>query len=510
MTNDASSTPRSAFVAGLTSGQPQLVVRRLINDLETPVSAFLKVGHGRPYASLLESVEGGAVNGRYSIVTLDPDVVWRCRNGQAEIARGSAIASGQFTLEAAPALQSLRSLIAATRFELPTDLPPMAAGLFGVFGYDMVRLLEPLGEANPDPLNLPDAAMARPSLVAIFDSVKHEIILVAAAYPDTTTDAYAAYDAAVARLDGFEDRLHSPLPIQRETDTGASPAFKSSVDEAGFAEMVAKAKGYITAGDIFQVVLAHRFSAAWEQDPFAFYRALRRGNPSPYLFYLDYVDFQLAGSSPEILVRLKDGRVTIRPLAGTRPRGATPEQDKALEAELLADPKERAEHLMLLDLGRNDVGRVSSPGSVEVTESFVVERYSQVMHIVSNVNGRADPKLDAVDTLLAALPAGTLSGAPKVRAMEIIDELETEKRGVGYGGGVGYISANGEADICIVLRTAMFAKDQIFVQAGAGVVADSDPKAEYEETLAKARAPMKAAEEAWRFNATTRSQLSKT
>jgi len=508
-TQDVSSNPRDAFVAGLTSGQPQLVVRRLINDLETPVSAFLKVGHGRPYASLLESVEGGAVNGRYSIVTLDPDVVWRCRNGQAEIARGPAIAAGHFSPEDAPALQSLRSLIAATRFDLPNDLPPMAAGLFGVFGYDMVRLLEPLGEANPDPLNLPDAVMARPSLVAIFDSVKHEIILVAAAYPDTAKDAEAAYDAAITRLEGFEDRLRSSLPIQREIEIAFTPDFKSPVDEVGFAAMVAKAKNYITAGDIFQVVLAHRFSAAWDQDPFAFYRALRRGNPSPYLFFLDYVDFQLAGSSPEILVRLKDGRVTIRPLAGTRPRGATPELDKALEAELLADPKERAEHLMLLDLGRNDVGRVSAPGSVEVTESFVVERYSQVMHIVSNVNGKADPKLDAVDTLLAALPAGTLSGAPKVRAMEIIDELETEKRGVGYGGGVGYISANGEADICIVLRTAMFAQDQIFVQAGAGVVSDSDPKAEYEETLAKARAPMKAAEEAWRFNSTARSALGK-
>ena len=504
---DVSGSPRERFIAGLKSGQPQVVVRRLIDDLETPVSAFLKVGHSRPYASLLESVEGGAVNGRYSIVTLDPDVVWRCRDGRAEIARGPAILSGTFTPETAPALQSLRSLIAATRFDLPEGLPPMAAGLFGVFGYDMVRLLEPLGEANPDPLSLPDAVMARPSLVAIFDSVKHEIILIAAAYPDTATDAEAAFDAARARLEAFEDRLRSPLPIQREAEPVAAPAFHSAVDQAGFSTMVARAKDYIGAGDIFQVVLAHRFSAPWAQDPFAFYRALRRGNPSPYLFYLDYVDFQLAGSSPEILVRLKDGRVTIRPLAGTRPRGETPEMDRALESELLADPKERAEHLMLLDLGRNDVGRVSVPGSVEVTESFVVERYSQVMHIVSNVNGQADPKLDAVDTLLAALPAGTLSGAPKVRAMEIIDELETEKRGVGYGGGVGYISANGEADICIVLRTAMFAQDQIFVQAGAGVVADSDPAAEYAETLAKARAPMKAAGEAWRFTSTTRGHV---
>jgi len=497
---------RDAFIAGLTAGRPQVLVRRLVDDLETPVSAFLKVGHGRRYASLFESVEGGAVNGRYSFVTLSPDVVWRCRDGKAEIARGADVLSDVFTPEDRPALESLRALIAATKFELPADLPPMAAGLFGVFGYDMVRLLEPLGPANPDPLDLSDAVMARPALVAIFDSVKHEIVLIAAAYPDTASDPVQAYAAAEARLEDFEDRLRGPLPIQREVEPVPAPDFHSPVDEAAFGRMVARAKDYIAAGDIFQVVLAHRFSAPWSQDPFAFYRSLRRGNPSPYLFFLDYVDFQLAGSSPEILVRLKDGRVTIRPLAGTRPRGATAEQDKALEVELLADPKERAEHLMLLDLGRNDVGRVSKPGSVEVTESFVVERYSQVMHIVSNVNGAADPKLDAVDTLLAALPAGTLSGAPKVRAMEVIDELETEKRGVGYGGGVGYISANGEADICIVLRTAMFAKGQIFVQAGAGVVADSDPAAEYAETLAKARAPMKAAAEAWRFTATTRGQ----
>ncbi|WP_413297826.1 anthranilate synthase component I [Brevundimonas phoenicis] len=497
---------RDAFIAGLTACRPQVLVRRLVDDLETPVSAFLKVGHGRRYASLFELVEGGAVNGRYSFVTLSPDVVWRCRNGKAEIARGAAVLSDVFTPEDRPALESLRALIAATKFDLPADLPPMAAGLFGVFGYDMVRLLEPLGAANPDPLDLSDAVMARPALVAIFNSVKHEIVLIAAAYPDTASDPVQAYAAAEARLEDFEDRLRGPLPIQREVEPVPAPDFHSDVDEAAFGRMVARAKDYIAAGDIFQVVLAHRFSAPWSQDPFAFYRSLRRGNPSPYLFFLDYVDFQLAGSSPEILVRLKDGRVTIRPLAGTRPRGATPDQDKALEVELLADPKERAEHLMLLDLGRNDVGRVSKPGSVEVTESFVVERYSQVMHIVSNVNGAADPKLDAVDTLLAALPAGTLSGAPKVRAMEVIDELETEKRGVGYGGGVGYISANGEADICIVLRTAMFAKGQIFVQAGAGVVADSDPAAEYAETLAKARAPMKAAAEAWRFTATTRGQ----
>ncbi|WP_453977812.1 anthranilate synthase component I [Brevundimonas sp. Marseille-Q4549] len=493
-----------AFASGLSAGRPQVVVRRVIDDLETPVSAFLKLGRDRPYACLLESVEGGAVKGRYSILTLDPDVVWRCRSDKAEIARGAQIADGQFIAEPLPTLQSLRALIAASRFDLPDDLPPMAAGLFGVFGYDMVRLLEPLGAPNPDPLNLPDAVLTRPSLVAIFDSVRHEIVLVAAAYPDAEIAPQAAFDAAVERLNAFEAALRQPLPLRAAPQETPAPVFTSPVDQAGFGRMVAHAKDYIIAGDIFQVVLSHRFSAPWSDDPFAFYRSLRRQNPSPYLFYLNFDGFQLAGSSPEILVRLKDGTVTIRPLAGTRARGATPEADKALEAELLADPKELAEHLMLLDLGRNDVGRVAAPGTVEVTESFVVERYSQVMHIVSNVRGKADPKLDAVDTLLAALPAGTLSGAPKVRAMEIIDELESEKRGVGYGGGVGYISAGGEADICITLRTALFANGRIFVQAGAGVVADSDPVAEYAETQHKARAPMRAAEDAWRFRSGNR------
>jgi anthranilate synthase component 1 len=486
---------RAAFAAGWSAGRPQVVVRRLIDDLETPVSAFLKVGHGRRHAFLLESVEGGEVNGRYSIIARDPDVVWRCRDGRAELARSG----GAFTPETADALTSLRALMAASRFDLPDDLPPMAAGLFGVFGYDMVRLLEPLGPPNPDPLDLPDAVLTRPSLVAIFDSVRHEIVLISAAYPDSGLAADAAFDAATARLDAFERELRAPLPAIPAAEPADAPDFASPIDAAAFTALVTRAKAYIAAGDIFQVVLSHRFAAPWAADPFAFYRALRRQNPSPYLYFLDFGDFQLAGSSPEILVRLKGGRVTIRPLAGTRPRGVSPDADRALEAELLADPKERAEHLMLLDLGRNDVGRVAAPGSVEVTESFKVERYSSVMHIVSEVQGRARDGLDAVDALLAALPAGTLSGAPKVRAMEIIDELETVKRGVGYGGGVGYISAGGDADICIVLRTALLAEGRIHVQAGAGVVADSEPAAEYAETLAKARAPIGAAGEAWRY-----------
>ncbi|WP_286712123.1 anthranilate synthase component I family protein, partial [Brevundimonas sp. UBA1471] len=413
MIDERSPVDPEAFARAWNAGTPQVVVRRRIDDLETPVSAYLKVGKGRPYAFLLESVEGGAVKGRYSILTLDPDVVWRCRDGKAALARGPDVATDRFVDEADDALTSLRRLMAASRFDLPEDLPPMAAGLFGAFGYDMVRLLEPLGEANPDPLNLPDAVLARPSLVAIFDSVSHEIVLVAAAYPDGVTSADQALSGAIARLDDFEARLDQGLSRPRAAPL-PTPVFDTRVDAPAYAAMVDRAKRYIEAGDIFQVVLSHRLSAEWTRDPFAFYRSLRRQNPSPYLFYLNFGGFQMAGSSPEILVRLKDGGVTIRPLAGTRARGATEAEDQRLEAELLADPKERAEHLMLLDLGRNDVGRVSRPGSVTVTESFVVERYSQVMHIVSNVTGRADPKLDAVDTLLAALPAGTLSGAPKV------------------------------------------------------------------------------------------------
>ena len=499
MTGSSGAAAFDDFQRGWAAGLPRVVVRRLVDDLETPVSAFLKVGHGRTHAFLLESVEGGAVNGRYSIITREPDVVWRCRDGEAQLARGPDIAAARFTPETGDPLASLRRLMAASRFDLPGDLPPMAAGLFGVFGYDMVRLLEPLGAPNPDPLDLPDAVLTRPALVAIFDSVRHEIVLVSAGYPDSGASAEGAFAAAMARLDAFETELRAPLPALPATLEAAAPDFVTPVDAPTFGKLVARAKDYIGAGDVFQVVLSHRFAAPWSADPFAFYRSLRRSNPSPYLFFLDFGDFQLAGSSPEILVRLKDGRVTIRPLAGTRPRGDTPEADRALEAELLADPKERAEHLMLLDLGRNDVGRVAAPGTVEVIESFRIERYSSVMHIVSEVQGDADPRLDAVDTLLAALPAGTLSGAPKVRAMEIIDELETTKRGVGYGGGVGYISAGGEADICIVLRTALFADGKIHVQAGAGVVADSDPAAEYAETEAKARAPMRAAGDAWRY-----------
>jgi anthranilate synthase component 1 len=497
------------FAAVYDLGRPQVVWTRVIDDLETPVSAFLKIGQGRPYAFLFESVEGGSWRGRYSIVALEPDLVWRAFGERAEIATGADITLDRFHAEDQPTLSSLRALVAASRIELPEELPPMAAGLFGVLGYDMIRLVEPIGAAKTDKLNLPDAVMMRPSVVAIFDSVGGEIVLATPVRPDAQT-AEAAYDAARARLSGVLEKLRGPTPPIAASEPGEQPHMASNVSRSAYGAVVERAKRYIEAGDIFQVVPSHRFSRPFTRDGFALYRSLRRLNPSPFLFYLNFGDFELVGSSPEILVRLRDGKLTIRPIAGTRPRGKTPEEDKALELELLADPKERAEHLMLLDLGRNDVGRAvmlndegrntpTTKPRVRVTESFKVERYSHVMHIVSNVEGDAPEGLDPVDVILTALPAGTLSGAPKVRAMQIIDELETEKRGVAYAGAAGYISADGGVDTCIVLRTALLKDGVMYVQSGGGVVADSDPDAEYEETLHKSRALRRAAEEAWRF-----------
>jgi anthranilate synthase component I len=491
---------RSAFTERYRRGSAQVVWTRLVADLETPVSAALKLSDGQPMSCLLESVEGGAVRGRYSIIGIAPDVVWRAFGDTAEINRQPLTNSEAFEVEKLPTLQSLRALLAQSRIELPSDLPPIAAGVIGYMGYDTVRLIERLPNQRPDALAVPDSVFVRPTIMVVFDAVKDEMIVVTPVYPQADVDAHSAYAAAVERLRRVVAALDEPLPHATSMSgvALALPEPVSNTTPEEFLAMVERAKEYIAAGDIFQVVLAQRFAVPFTLPSFSLYRALRRTNPSPFLFHLDFGAFALVGSSPEILVRVRDGEVTIRPLAGTRRRGATPEEDKALEKELLADPKERAEHLMLLDLGRNDVGRVAEIGSVRVTESFAVERYSHVMHIVSHVLGRLDKKHDVVDALMGGFPAGTLSGAPKVRAMEIIDELEKEKRGP-YGGCVGYFSADGEMDSCIVLRTALVKDGQIHVQAGAGVVADSDPKAEQQECEFKARALFKAAEEAVRF-----------
>ena len=492
--------PAPAFAKRYAGGEAQVVWTTLVADLETPVSAFLKIAGNRPLSFLLESVEGGAVRGRYSIIGLEPDVIWRSVAGQAEIDRTARGKKNGFTACKQSPLESLRALVAESAIGLPEVLPPMAAGIFGYLGYDMVRLMEKLPAPNPDPIGLPDAVLVRPTIVVVFDAVKDTITVVTPVRPEKGVSAKTALARASDRLAIVVDALDQPLDHSAAKANAGSltvlPA--SNTTPAEYERMVKAAKEYIAAGDIFQVVLSQRFEAPFELPPFSLYRALRRVNPSPYLYFLDLGDFAIAGSSPEILVKLSGGTVTVRPIAGTRPRGATPHEDKALEVELLADPKERAEHLMLLDLGRNDAGRVSEIGTVKVTDQFFVERYSQVMHIVSNVEGTLSSEYDSVDALAAGFPAGTVSGAPKVRAMEIIDELEKEKRGL-YAGAVGYFSAAGEMDTAIVLRTALVKDGMMYVQAGAGIVADSNPKSEQQECVNKAKALFRAAEEAKRF-----------
>jgi anthranilate synthase component 1 len=483
------------------AGAPQVTWTRLVADLETPVSAMLKVAHDRPNSFLLESVEGGDTRGRYSIIGCEPDLIWRADGAEAEINRAPQSDPDAFAPSPLPTLASLRALLAESAITLPPALPPMAAGIFGYMGYDTVRLIERLPGDKPDALGLPDSILVRPTLIVIFDSVKDEMTVVTPVRPAPGVSAKAAYARAADRLNLVLDRLDQPLPHAGEPDLDvAHPEPKAVTDPAAYMAKVKRAKEYIAAGDIFQVVLSQSFEAPFTLPSLALYRALRRVNPSPFLYYLNFGGFAVVGSSPEILVRVRDGKVTIRPIAGTRPRGANLEEDKALAAELLADAKERAEHLMLLDLGRNDVGRVAQVGSVRVTDSFFLEYYSQVMHIVSNVEGTLGSDFDAVDALMAGFPAGTVSGAPKVRAMEIIDELEDEARGP-YAGCVGYFSAGGEMDSCIVLRTSVVKDGIMYVRAGAGIVADSVPEREQAECVSKARALFKAADEAVRFAA---------
>lgn len=489
-----------SFERRFEAGENGLVYLRVIADTETPVSLMQKIARGQPNAFVLESVTGGEIRGRYSIIGLKPDLIWRCEGTQSETNRNALIDTEQFEVEPTDPLSALRGILAESQMDIPAELPPMSAGLFGYLGYDMIRLVERLPEINPDPLGLPDAVMMRPSVIVIVDGVKGDVSIVSPAWVANGGGAKAAYNMAAERVMAVARDLDLPfaeplVDLSEETD-GAIPV--SNTEKSHYLAIVERAKEYIRAGDIFQVVPSQRWSLPFSLPPFSLYRALRRTNPSPYMFYFDFGEYQVTGASPEILVNVTQNQVTIRPIAGTRPRGATPEADLALEADLLADKKELAEHLMLLDLGRNDVGRVAKTGTVRPTEQFIIERYSHVMHIVSNVIGELKDDEDALSALLAGLPAGTVSGAPKVRAMEIIDELEEEKRGV-YGGGVGYFSANGDMDICIALRTGVIKDDTLFIQAGGGVVYDSDPEAEFEETVNKSKALVKAAGDAINF-----------
>ncbi len=494
-------TPTFAdFAKGYDAGENQVVYTRLAADLDTPVSLMLKLTGAARDAFVLESVTGGEVRGRYSIVGMKPDLIWQCHGETSRLNRDARFDGDAFEEQEGHPLDTLRALIAESRIDLPEDLPAASAGLFGYLGYDMIRLVEHLPDVNPDPLGLPDAVMMRPSVVAVLDGVKGEVTVVAPAWAASGQSAKAAYAQAAERvMDAVRD-LERALP---QASRGLGEAHEpgpptSNFTREGYHQAVEKAKEYIRAGDIFQVVPSQRWTQDFPLPPFALYRSLRRTNPSPFMFYFNFGGFQVVGASPEILVRVMDGEVTVRPIAGTRPRGATPEEDRANEADLMADQKELAEHLMLLDLGRNDVGRVAKIGSVHPTEEFIIERYSHVMHIVSNVVGELAEDQDALSALLAGLPAGTVSGAPKVRAMEIIDELEPEKRGV-YGGGVGYFSARGDMDVCIALRTAVVKDEKLYIQAGGGVVYDSDPEAEYMETVHKSNAIRRAAADAARF-----------
>jgi anthranilate synthase component 1 len=486
---------RDDFAKVYASGTAQVVWTRLVADLETPVSAYLKLGERRPMSFLLESIEGGSARGRYSVIGCSPDVIWQAEGDTPRINRTPVTDPSAFAPDDAPTLQSLRKLLAESAIALPESLPPMAAGIFGYMGYDTVRLIEQLPEMTPDALGVPDAILIRPTLMLIFDNVKDEMTLVTPVRPSKDVTAEEAYANAIARLESAIASLEAPLP---HGTSAAMPAIdiaepESNTSAAEYMAMVAKAKEYIKAGDIFQVVLSQRFSAPFALPSFALYRALRRLNPSPFLFHLDFGTFQLVGSSPEILVRVRDGVVTIRPIAGTARRGVNDAEDKALAAALLADPKERSEHLMLLDLGRNDVGHVASIGSVRVTEQMAIERYSHVMHIVSNVEGELPSATTSFDVLAASFPAGTVSGAPKVRAMEIIDELEPIGRRI-YAGAVGYVSFQDDMDLAIAIRTGVVRDGMLYVQVGAGIVHDSVPATEWQETLNKARALLRAAE----------------
>ena len=487
------------FEKNYKNGINQLVYCRLAADLDTPVSLMMKLTNEEDNSFILESVTGGEIRGRYSIIGMRPDKIWKCLGNENYIKIVNDDGSGVFEKQDEDPLTGLRKLLSDSYIDIPKNLPQSSAGIFGYLGYDTIRLVENLPNLNPDPIGLPDGVFLRPSLVAVLDGAKGEVILMAPAWHHDGSDAKKSYENASKLINSAIRKLEKELAETRDLGSpkNINPPV-SNFSKADYLKAVAKAKEYISAGDIFQVVPSQRWSQDFNLPPFSLYRSLRRTNPSPFMFFFNFGDFQIIGASPEILVRVFDNQITIRPIAGTRPRGKTVEQDKALEIELLNDKKELAEHLMLLDLGRNDVGRVSKIGTVTPTEEFIIERYSHVMHIVSNVVGELAPEYDALSAFFAGMPAGTVSGAPKVRAMEIIDELEPEKRGV-YGGGVGYFSAAGDMDMCIALRTAILKNQKLYIQAGGGVVYDSTPEDEYMETVHKSNAIRRAAADAGIF-----------
>ncbi|HET7454456.1 MAG TPA: anthranilate synthase component I [Solirubrobacterales bacterium] len=471
---------------------------RLIDDCETPVSAFLKLRAGEPEGAscfLLESAEQGQV-GRYSFVGLRPRAVLRWSEGTLSEWGGEELSPGSAPsrVEAAPdPYAAVAERLREYRPAPVEGLPPFAGGAVGFFAYDLVRTVEPLGEPNPDPLGLPDLALMITDAMLVFDHLRHELTILACAFVEEDGSVDAAYEAAAATIGEMRERLRGAVPVPEQPQINEPPEFRSNMEREEFEAAVARIVEYVHAGDAFQVVPSQRFSAPAPVEAFSVYRGLRAVNPSPYMYFIEFGDFQVAGASPEPLVKVIGDRVETRPIAGTRPRGGSEDEDRRRAESLINDPKERAEHVMLVDLGRNDLGRVCEYGSVKVDELMVVETYSHVLHIVSQVSGKLKEGVSALDVLRSALPAGTLSGAPKVRAMQIIDELEKVKRG-GYGGAVGYLSWDGDLDTAIHIRTAVFKDGQIHVQAGGGTVADAKPEYEWNESVNKARAVFRAVE----------------
>ncbi|MBF0625937.1 MAG: anthranilate synthase component I [Magnetococcales bacterium] len=486
------SLDRFRQLAGLGNVIP--VGREILADLDTPVSAYLKVATGHDYSFLLESVQGGEKWGRYSLIGINPTAIFKAFGRRVEIERPPEEPE---RFQDVDPMAALRAFVERYKpVESDSELP-FQGGAVGYLGYDVVRCFERIPDANPDHLQVPDILFMVPETVIVFDNLSGKMTVVGNAFLRDGEPPEAAYRLAVERVERAVAGLKNSLPVP-DVDAGAVPGpavtdadFVPEMSRRQFEQAVERAKEYIAAGDIMQVVLSQRLSIPFPHAPINLYRALRTINPSPYLFLLDLAGFTIVGSSPEILVRQDGETITVRPIAGTRPRGHDEADDKALEADLLADPKELAEHVMLVDLGRNDLGRVAVTGSVQVTERNVIERYSHVMHIVSNVEARLEPGLDTFDLIAATFPAGTTSGAPKIRAMEIIDELEVSRRGP-YAGAVGYLSWRGRMDLAITIRTAIIKNGTLHIQAGAGIVADSRPDKEYEETMNKARAVFRA------------------
>ena len=480
---------------------PQIISEQFIADTDTPVSALLKISNNQKYSFLLESVEGGKQRGRYSLLGCEPDLIWKVnKNGKVKIKTNSLYLNNKINLNLNP-IRSLKNILQLSKvYRNPKD-PPYPI-LVGYLGYPMIKYMENINLNNPDTLKIPEAMLIRPKIAAVFDNIKDTIDIMTAVYPEEDITAEKALESSIELIKLNIKKLNSK--IQENKKLNINNAFKeikikSNFEKKNYLKIIEKAKKYINSGDIFQVVPSQRFCCEYLLSSKLLYRSLRRLNPSPFLVNLNFDDFGLVASSPEILVRVRNGKITIRPIAGTRKRGKSINEDIKLSDDLINDKKELAEHLMLLDLGRNDVGRVAKIGTVKVTEKMIIEYYSHVMHIVSNVEGELNAKYDSIDALVSGFPAGTVSGAPKIRAMEIIEELENESRSF-YGGAMGYFDSNGQMDTCISLRTGLVKNNQLYIQAGGGIVFDSNPEKEYQESINKAKAIIAAAKDSYKYS----------